>query len=99
MMRTFKVVWMLVKELGITVLDDNLFFFKFRFVTDKERVGDGLAWSFDKHLLVLKDFDGDPRLKDCVCVGNFKSLKKNHNPTLQIKEAKGFFIKGCVTSH
>ncbi|XWS60811.1 hypothetical protein CRYUN_Cryun07bG0069500 [Craigia yunnanensis] len=35
--------------------------FKFASKSDKHRILDGSPWSFDKHLLVLKDYDGNLR--------------------------------------
>lgn len=40
-------------------LEDNLFQFEFKDVVDKEIVLANSPWSFDKKLVVLKEFRGD----------------------------------------
>ena len=50
----------------VTVLDNNLFLFKFPTTKDKQRVLDGSHSSFDKHLIVFKDYHGDLRLSNYV---------------------------------
>ncbi|XVF26585.1 hypothetical protein REPUB_Repub14bG0030400 [Reevesia pubescens] len=59
MVSTFRVVWRLVKDFGITFLDDNLFLLK-------ERVLYGSSWTFDKYLLALKGFNRDLWQEDYV---------------------------------
>ena len=40
-------------------MDANFFMFKFANKKDKLRVQEGSPWSFDKHLIGFKDYDGD----------------------------------------
>ncbi|XWS23325.1 hypothetical protein CRYUN_Cryun28dG0003000 [Craigia yunnanensis] len=64
MLGTMRVVWRLSREAEVTILDANLFLFKFAIKKDKARIKEGFPWSFDKHLLVFKDYDGDLRPSD-----------------------------------
>ena len=59
MLGTLKVVWRISKEAVVTVLDSNLFLFKFATIKDKQRVMDGSPWTFNKNLIVFKDYNGD----------------------------------------
>ena len=54
MLGTFRVVWKISKEAEVSVLDSNLFLFKFASTKDKDRVLEGSPWSFEKKLLMLK---------------------------------------------
>jgi hypothetical protein len=47
------------KQMSERDLEDNLFQFEFKDVVDKEIVLANSPWSFDKKLVVLKEFRGD----------------------------------------
>ena len=64
MLRTFKVVWKISKEVEVYVLDSNMFVFKFASTKDKDKVLEGSPWSFEKKLLMLKQYDGNIRISD-----------------------------------
>ena len=66
MIGTMRIVWRLSKDPEVTVMDENLFLFKFATLKDKQRIIDGSPWSFEKKLLVLKKYDGDLRASDYV---------------------------------
>ena len=61
MLSTLKVVWKISRNVKVTVLESNLFIFKFASLKDKQRVIDGSPWSFNKNLVVFKDYNGDLR--------------------------------------
>ena len=64
MIGTLKVVWKVSKKVVVTVLDSNLFLFKFDNMRDKQRIIEGSPWSFNKNLIVFKDYNGDLRGSD-----------------------------------
>ncbi|XWS08105.1 hypothetical protein CRYUN_Cryun41cG0050700 [Craigia yunnanensis] len=66
MMDTMRPVWKLLRDAKVTILDANLFLFKFATKKDKVRIHEGSPWSFDKHLLVFEDCDGDLRSSDFI---------------------------------
>ena len=41
------------------MLDAYLFLFKFASKRDKQRILEGSSWSFDKHLVVFQEYDGN----------------------------------------
>ncbi|KAI8027555.1 hypothetical protein LOK49_LG02G02514 [Camellia lanceoleosa] len=51
-------VWKPSKGVMFKSLGDNLFLFQFNHITDKKRVLINGPWNFDKHLVLLCDFDG-----------------------------------------
>ena len=55
MMGTLKVVWRISKEAVVSILDSNLFLFKFHTMKDKLRVLDGSPWSFNNNLVAFQD--------------------------------------------
>ncbi|OMO99000.1 reverse transcriptase [Corchorus capsularis] len=59
MINTLKQVWKLVKEFSIIALEENLFLFKFASEADMDRVLEGSPWTFDKHLLLFANYDGN----------------------------------------
>lgn len=61
MMSTFKAVWRITRDVEIQSIEDNLFLFKFVNLIDKQRILDGSLGTYDRHLLLLQDFDGDKR--------------------------------------
>ena len=63
---TLSVVWRLSKEAVVSILDENLFLFKFVTKNDKQKVMAGSPWSFDKQLIAFKDNSRDLRASDCV---------------------------------
>jgi hypothetical protein len=54
----FSRIWRLAKTVVFKELQDNLWLFEFEEEDDKNRVMAGRPWSFDRHILVLKEFDG-----------------------------------------
>ncbi|XVF82808.1 hypothetical protein PTKIN_Ptkin16aG0079600 [Pterospermum kingtungense] len=66
MLNTLKIVWRVSKEYEMSILDSNLFLFKFASVKDKERVLDGAPWTFEKQLLVFHEYDGNLRPSDYI---------------------------------
>ncbi|XVF12151.1 hypothetical protein REPUB_Repub08aG0089600 [Reevesia pubescens] len=71
MVSTMKIIWKLVKMVEIQMLEDNLFLFKFSSVVDKNRVLEGALWSFDKHILVLKEYVAVLRPDEHVFLNSF----------------------------
>ncbi|XWS54078.1 hypothetical protein CRYUN_Cryun10bG0058000 [Craigia yunnanensis] len=61
MIGLLRIVWKQLREALIIILDRNLFLFKFTTKKDNQRVMEGSPWSFDKHLIVFKDYDGNLR--------------------------------------
>ena len=61
MLSTLKVVWKISRNAEVTVLESNLFIFKFASLKDKQRVINGSPWSFNKNLIVFNDYNGDLR--------------------------------------
>jgi hypothetical protein len=51
-------IWRLVGTVVFKDLQDNLWLFEFTEEEDKYRVLAGRPWSFDRHILVLNEFDG-----------------------------------------
>ncbi|KAK2965658.1 hypothetical protein RJ640_002901 [Escallonia rubra] len=51
--------WRLTKKLDIKKAGEQLIMVQFFHRLDKQRVMDGSPWSFDKQLLILKEYDGD----------------------------------------
>ncbi|XVE52836.1 hypothetical protein DITRI_Ditri02bG0156200 [Diplodiscus trichospermus] len=66
MMATMKSISKLHREVEIAFLEDNLFLFKFQGGKDKERVMEGAAWSFDKHMLIFHEYKGDWRPEEYI---------------------------------
>ncbi|XVF30555.1 hypothetical protein REPUB_Repub16aG0068100 [Reevesia pubescens] len=54
---TLKIISKLAKEVVIQIIEENLFLFKYQTRADKNRVLEGAPWSFDKHLIVLQEYD------------------------------------------
>ena len=61
-----RVIWRLSRDAEVVIMDNNLFLFKFANRKDKNRVLDRAPWSFDKHLLAFKDYDGGLRASKYV---------------------------------
>ena len=61
MLGTLRVVWKISKDAEVTVIDFNLFLFKFYSMKDKHRVLEGSPWPFNKNLIAFKDYNGDLR--------------------------------------
>ncbi|XP_059436243.1 uncharacterized protein LOC132169189 [Corylus avellana] len=51
-------IWRTLGGIIFKELDDNIWLFEFEDVEDLRRVLEGRPWSFDRHILVLKEFDG-----------------------------------------
>lgn len=51
-------VWKILGSLSISDVGKNLFVLEFQFKQDLLRVRRGCPWMIDRHLFVLKDFDG-----------------------------------------
>jgi hypothetical protein len=51
-------LWRLVGHVIFKELHDNLWLFEFSDGEDRRRVLKGRPWSFDRHVIVLKEFDG-----------------------------------------
>jgi hypothetical protein len=51
-------IWRLVGTVVFKDLQDNLWLFEFTEEEDKYRILAGRPWSFDRHILVLNEFDG-----------------------------------------
>ncbi|XP_059429272.1 uncharacterized protein LOC132163092 [Corylus avellana] len=51
-------IWRTVGQVIFKELQDNCWLFEFAGRDDKRRVLEGRPWSFDRHALVLNDFDG-----------------------------------------
>ncbi|KAK9283688.1 hypothetical protein L1049_011938 [Liquidambar formosana] len=64
MKSTLRMVWRLVKGVAITEVGRNLFVFQFNHPLDRRRVLDNGPWTFDKSLVLLKDFQRDVQLLD-----------------------------------
>ena len=69
MLGTQKVDWKISKEAMVTVLDANLFLFKFEIMKDKQRVMDGSPWFFNKNLIAFKDYNGDLEVLTTILKG------------------------------
>ncbi|XWS71116.1 hypothetical protein CRYUN_Cryun03dG0110700 [Craigia yunnanensis] len=61
-----RIVWRLSKVPEVSVMDDNLFLFKFATRRDKQRVLGGAPWSFDRQLLAFRYYDCNLRAVDYV---------------------------------
>lgn len=55
---TLRLVWKPARGMDAKDLGENLFLFQFHHVIDRRRVMANRPWSFDKHLVMLKEFDG-----------------------------------------
>ncbi|KAI7979780.1 Uncharacterized protein LOK49_Contig250G00003 [Camellia lanceoleosa] len=55
---TLTFVWKASKGVVFKTLGDNLFLIQFGHIVDKRRVMANGPWSFDKHLVLLKEFNG-----------------------------------------
>ena len=101
MLSTLKVVWKISRNAEVTVLDSNLFIFKFASLKDKQRVIDGSPWSFNKNLIVFKDYNGDLRGSDYkfdmahfwVCVYGFPLKMLTKQCASSISSKLGGFIQ------
>ena len=51
-------VWKLVGGLEIKEVDDKVYVFQFEYEIEKDRVLVRQPWSFNKSLIILKEFDG-----------------------------------------
>jgi hypothetical protein len=54
----FSSIWRIVGSVKFKELKDNIWLFEFSDDGDKRRVLDGRPWSFDRHIVVLNEFDG-----------------------------------------
>lgn len=54
----FSRIWRLMGRVVFKELQENLWLFEFSDNEDKRRVMEGRSWSFDRHILVLNEFDG-----------------------------------------
>ncbi|XVF50950.1 hypothetical protein PTKIN_Ptkin04bG0144900 [Pterospermum kingtungense] len=59
LLSTLKIVWRVAKKYEVSILDSNLFQFKFRSERDKDRVLEGAHWSFNNHILMFHGYDGN----------------------------------------
>ncbi|KAL5763997.1 hypothetical protein ACOSP7_016350 [Xanthoceras sorbifolium] len=57
-------IWRSTNPVEIEAIGVNLFIFRFGCLWDRKRVLEGGPWSFDKHLLILKEIVGSDRLED-----------------------------------
>ena len=64
MVATFKIVWRLAKEVNVLMLDSYRFLLKFSTEGDKIRVCEGSPWCFNKHLLIVQNYDAGLRPRD-----------------------------------
>lgn len=53
-------IWRTVGRVVFKELQENLWLFEFSDGEDKRRVMEGRPWSFDRHMMVLNEFDGKP---------------------------------------
>jgi hypothetical protein len=56
--RVMNMLWKPRKSLKVQEIGENLFIFEFTEERDKARVLGGCPWLFDRHLLLLHEFDG-----------------------------------------
>jgi hypothetical protein len=54
----FSNIWRIVGSVEFKELKDNIWLFEFSDEGDKRRVLEGRPWSFDRHIVVLNEFDG-----------------------------------------
>jgi hypothetical protein len=54
----FSNIWRIVGTVKFKELKDNIWLFEFSDDGDKRRVLDGRPWMFDRHIMVLNEFDG-----------------------------------------
>jgi hypothetical protein len=52
------IIWRTVGGVKFKYLKDNVWLFEFADKNDKQGVMNGKPWSFDRHMLVLNEFDG-----------------------------------------
>ncbi|CAK9171001.1 unnamed protein product [Ilex paraguariensis] len=89
-----KKVWNNIKVEFIEV-GDNLFLIQFSNMLDKNRVLEGMPWSFDNHLVLLKDFDGSVQKvrpwgkRMFVKAGLFSSSNERTNAIWSMVEGSG----------
>ncbi|KAI8020717.1 hypothetical protein LOK49_LG03G03472 [Camellia lanceoleosa] len=58
MWATLVLIWRLFRGVKFSVVEENLFLLQFDHLVDKTKVLTNEPWSFDKHLLLLGNFDG-----------------------------------------
>lgn len=63
-MSTMKSVWKLKYGVDISSIGENAFVFQFHPWRDKQRVGEGQPWHFDKHAIILGDIEGNKKPSD-----------------------------------
>lgn len=56
---TMAKVWNLAGWLTFKDLDPNKFLLEFQMLLDKKKVLQGRSWSFDRHIIYLKEFEGE----------------------------------------
>lgn len=62
--KTMRLVWKPNKGVRIFDIEEELFLVEFGYKKDKQRVLEMCPWSYDKNLVLLKDFNGDLVPKD-----------------------------------
>lgn len=61
MKNTLLKIWKPLNGLAVRELESNLFIFQFFSATDKYKVVEGIPWTFDNNLLLLKEFEENVR--------------------------------------
>ena len=62
--KTFSPLWRSVKGFEVRKISDHVLLFTFEKKEEVERIMSNAPWSFDKHLVVLRWFDKEVRLRD-----------------------------------
>lgn len=56
--RTFRPIWRTKRNFEVSMAGDNILLIAFELEVDVEKVLQGEPWVFDRHLVVLKRYDG-----------------------------------------
>ncbi|XP_050259025.1 uncharacterized protein LOC126704027 [Quercus robur] len=64
--RTFRPIWRTKASFHITNVGENILLFTFEQEVDAVKVLLGEPWSYDRHLVVLKQFEGNKPIKEVV---------------------------------
>lgn len=61
---TMQKIWKVAESLSFSDVGANKFIMEFQLVADLLKIKRGCPWMFDRHLVILQDFDGYISIKD-----------------------------------
>ena len=97
--RVMNMLWKLRKSLKVQEIGENLFIFEFTEERDKARVLGGCPWLFDRHLLLLHEFDGLTPPREFTFKSSLLWVQVFDLPLYHMTEGVGKLIEKAMGGH